>query len=82
MTLTEYLNIFCVCYLDDILIYSDNLTDHKKQVKSVLRKLSNVSLFIKPEKWVFKTTKTIFLCFVISQDGVSMDPDKVWAVIE
>ena len=27
--LSEYLDIFCVAYLDDILIFSQNLEDHR-----------------------------------------------------
>ena len=38
-TLQEFLNVFCVCYLYDILIYSDNLKDYYKQVRQVLNKL-------------------------------------------
>jgi len=30
--LSEYLNIFCVAYLDDILIFSQNLEDHQGYV--------------------------------------------------
>jgi len=33
------LDIFMVIYLDDILIYSDNLDDHKKHIKEMLRRL-------------------------------------------
>jgi len=35
----DFLDIYVVIYFDDILIYSDNLEDHKKHVKEVLRKL-------------------------------------------
>ena len=37
--LWEYLNDFCTAYLDDILIYSMNLKDHKQHVRKVLTKL-------------------------------------------
>ena len=47
-TLREFLDVFCVCYLDDILIYSDNLQDDRKQVKAVLKKLNVAVLFVKP----------------------------------
>ena len=66
-TLREFLDVFCVCYLDDILIYSDNLQDHRKQVKAVFEKLHVAGLFVKPEKCEFEATKTTFLGFVISQ---------------
>ncbi|KAJ0128890.1 Uncharacterized protein HZ326_28015 [Fusarium oxysporum f. sp. albedinis] len=37
--LRQYLNIFVVCYLDDILIFSDNKEDHKEHVHKVLKTL-------------------------------------------
>jgi hypothetical protein len=34
--LFDYLDDFCTAYLDDILIYSDNVLKHKHYVKLVL----------------------------------------------
>ena len=81
-TLREYLDVFCVCYLDDILIYTKDgsLSEHRKQVRLILRKLTEAGLFVKPEKCEFETTKTTFLGFVISPDGIFMDTEKVSAV--
>ena len=36
---SDVLDIFIVIYLDDILIYSDNMNNHKKHVKEVLKRL-------------------------------------------
>ena len=74
-TLREFLDVFCLYYLDDILMYSDNLQDHRKQVQAVLEKLYVAGLFVKPEKFEFEATKTTFLGFVISQQGIEMDPE-------
>jgi hypothetical protein len=35
-TLQPFLNIFCMAYLDDILIYSDNLEEYKEHVTAVM----------------------------------------------
>ena len=78
-TLREFLDVICICYLDDILIYSNNLQDHRKQVKAVLEKLHVAGLFVKLEKCEFEANKTTFLGFVISQQGIEMDPEKVSA---
>jgi len=80
-TLREYLDIFCVCYIDDILIYSRTLKEHKEQVRKVLQKLKQAGLFIKPEKCEFSITKTTFLDFIISEEGLEMDPEKVNTVL-
>jgi hypothetical protein len=34
-----YLDVFCIAYINDILVYSNNLLEHKKHVKKVLRVL-------------------------------------------
>jgi hypothetical protein len=31
-----YLDVFCITYIDDILVYSDNLTSHKQYVRLVV----------------------------------------------
>jgi len=80
-TLREYLDIVCVCYIDDILIYSRTLKEHRQQVRKVLQKLKEAGLFIKPEKCEFSVQKTTFLGFIISEEGLEMDPEKVNAVL-
>ena len=81
-TLQEFLDVFYVCYLDDILIYSESLKEHYQQVRQVLTKLYDVGLYVKPEKCEFSSNKTTFLGFVISQNGIEMDPEKVSAIME
>ena len=79
-TLRGFLDILCVYYLNDILIYSEILEEHHQQVRQVLEKLYDAGLYGKPEKCEFNATTTTFLAFVISHEGISMDPDKVQAV--
>jgi hypothetical protein len=51
--LRPYLDVFVTAYLDDILIYSDNLNDHRNHVLKVLEALSKAGLHLKPEKCEF-----------------------------
>jgi len=81
-TLHEYLDIFCVCYIDDILIYSRTLKEHKEQVRKVLQKLKEASLFVKPEKCEFFIMKTTFLGFIISEESLEIELEKVNAVLK
>ncbi|KAH9263025.1 hypothetical protein BASA83_013663 [Batrachochytrium salamandrivorans] len=53
----DMISKFVLVYLDDIVIYSDNLKDHKTHVRSVLRILSENRLFCKPEKCHFYQTE-------------------------
>ena len=79
-TLREYLDLFCVVYIDNILIYSNNKKEHQEQVRKVLAKLKEAGLYAKPEKCEFSVEKTTFLGFVISADGIEMDLAKVEAI--
>jgi hypothetical protein len=80
--LREFLDIFCVVYLDDVLIYSRTLEEHVAHVKQVLSRLREYGLTCKLSKCEFHATSTSFLGFVISPDGVSMEPDRVDAITE
>jgi len=79
--LHEYLDVFCTAYIDDVLIYTNGTEqEHTEHVKKVLRKLKQNRLLLHPDKCEFHVTKTDYLGFVISRDGVSMDPKKIEAV--
>lgn len=81
-TLRQYLDRFCVVYLDDILIYSHTLEEHRKHVRLILETLLKAGLYVKGEKCEFFTTRTTFLGFVIDTSGISMDPEKVSTITE
>jgi len=63
--LREYLNNFIITYLDDILIYSDNLKMHHKYVHKILAKLNEQVMYMKKLKSRFKIKKIQFLEYVI-----------------
>ena len=51
--LREYLNMFVIIYLDNILVYLKNKKNHKKHVKQILNTLKKVNLRIVSEKSQF-----------------------------
>ena len=79
-TFREFLDKFLVVYLDDLLIYSDNLKEHKAHVRQVLERLQEAGLFLKPSKCQFHVQEVEFLGFVIGKEGVKMDPAKVQSI--
>ncbi len=78
--LREYLDVFVVVYLDDILIYSQKEEDHVEHVTKVLQKLQEAGLFVNGQKCDFHTTSTTYLGFIVTPEGISMDPQKVQAI--
>ena len=78
----EFLDDFVVCYLDDILIFSKNEEDHINHVRLVLEKLRTAGLYAKLEKCVFHQPQVEFLGYIISGEGLSMDPKKIQTVTD
>lgn len=75
-----FLDRFCVVYLDDVLIYSKNEQEHESHVRQVLEALLKAGLYVKGEKCEFSVTTTKYLGFIVTPDGLTMDPAKVEAV--
>ena len=82
-TLREYLDIFVVAYLDDILVYTTGtLATHIQQVHQVLSKLNDRNLKVKPEKCEFHQHNLRFLGFIVGRNGIQIDPEKTRSVSE
>jgi hypothetical protein len=79
-TFREFLDKFLIIYLDDLLIYSDTLAEHKRHVRMVMEKLHEAGLYLKPSKCQFYVQEVSFLGFIVGPDGVKMDPSKVSAI--
>ena len=69
-----------VIYLDDILIYFDNISEHKKHVKEVLRCLRANNFYVSPSKYVFYCQQVKFLGYVLGLQGVQMDKSKIQVI--
>ncbi|XP_048611684.1 uncharacterized protein LOC125585979 [Brassica napus] len=78
--LRPYIGKFVVVYFDDILIYSQCLSDHISHVEQVLKALRQEGLFANLQKCVFCTDQLIFLGFVVSSQGLKVDEEKIKAI--
>jgi len=76
----DMLDVQVIVYLDDILIYSDNPADHKEHVREVLRRLRKHGLYCKPEKCHFHSDTVNYIGFILSKEGLKMDPSKVQTI--
>ena len=70
----------CLVYIDDVIIYSRTVEDHVSRLESVLQKLAEAGLKLKPKKCHLFRTEVLYLGHIVSADGVSTDPEKVKAV--
>ncbi len=78
--LREYLDDFVITYLNDILIYSDDLETHCSHMHKILKKLNKRTLYVKKSKSRFKTKKIKFLDYVIQFEQIKKNLKKTDAV--
>ncbi|KAI2646676.1 Transposon Tf2-9 polyprotein [Labeo rohita] len=78
----DMLNRWVIVYIDDILIFSNSLTEHVRHVRAVLQRLIAHQLYAKEEKCEFHRDRISFLGYIISAEGVAMDEKKVNAVLK
>ncbi|KAL0148604.1 hypothetical protein M9458_056151 [Cirrhinus mrigala] len=78
----EFLHQFVVVYIDDILIYSRNMAEHRQHVQQVLLKLCQHQFYLRLEKCEFHQPSVQFLGYNISAEGVHMDQGKVNAILK
>ncbi|CCM06906.1 uncharacterized protein FIBRA_09217 [Fibroporia radiculosa] len=70
-----------VIYIDDILIYSTDYSEHRQHTQLVLQRLKESDLFLKPEKCFFDVSEVDFLGFILRPGQIGMAEDKVSAVL-
>jgi hypothetical protein len=76
----EFLDDFVTVYLDDLLIYSASLEEHRTHVRSVLLKLRAAGLPVDIDKCEFHVQEVKYLGLIITPEGLNMDPVKVEAI--
>jgi len=73
----DMIDVIVIIYLDDILIYSNNISEHKVHIKEVLRRLHANGLFARADKCKFHVTSCEYLGYMLLPEGLTMAPYKV-----
>ena len=76
----EHIDMCCFVYLDDVLIYSNTLQQHRKHVSNIREAIRKSGMKVKPSKWEFHQSETEYLRFIIGQAEVKPDPVKTQAL--
>jgi hypothetical protein len=63
-----YFHCFCMAYLDDMLIYSDNFEEYQQHIWLILDAYAMVGLHLKPKKYYFHHHEVKDLGFIISTE--------------
>ena len=69
-----------IVYLDDILIFSDSIDEHRRLTFRVLSKLQEHKLCLKPEKCFFDQKEVQYLGLIVGNGQLRTDPEKISAV--
>ena len=69
-------------YIDDMLVKSLCENDHLNNLQETFNTLRSYNMKLNPSKYVFGVTTGKFLGFMVSQRGIEVNPEKVWAIME
>jgi hypothetical protein len=69
-------------YLDDILIFTNSMEEHRWITHLVLDRMREHKLYLRPEKCEFEQTRIEYLSIIISHNKVGMDPVKIAGVAD
>ncbi|PKI73971.1 hypothetical protein CRG98_005588 [Punica granatum] len=79
--LKAFISKFLVVYFDDILIYSTSVEEHLEHFRDLFKVLREQRLYANLKKCHFLTNSDNFLGYIVSQEGICMDPSKVEAIV-
>ena len=71
-----------VIYMDDLLIYSPDVTTHTKRTKRVLQWMVELNLHLKLEKCTFAATTVEYLGMIVKPGQLAMDPVKLNSIAQ
>ena len=76
----DMLDVCIIIYLDNILIYSEDMESHQQHVWEVFHRLWLHGLFAKPEKCEFHSDLVEYLGYRLSLEGLTMSLDKIQTI--
>src|SRR5436190_12910388 len=80
--LHNFLDIFMIVYIDDILIYSSTLFKHQKHVQMILKQLQEADLQCDIKKCKFHAIKITYLSLIVFHNDIKMNSVKIKTIID
>ena len=71
---------FVIIYLDDINFFSKSRADHPTHLRRVFERCRKYGISLNPKKSIFAVTEGKLLGFVVSKQGINIDPERTQAI--
>src|ERR1700733_3479883 len=71
------INRSVVIYLDDITVFSKKRSNHLHDLDQILQRCKRYGISLNPKKSFFALDQGKLLGFVVSRDGIYIDPDRI-----
>ena len=75
-----FLGQFMVVYFDDILLFSKTQEEQQSHLRQVMTVLEQEKLYSNLKKCTFFSLEVVFLGYIVSSQGIHVDPSKVDAI--
>ena len=70
----------CLCYFDDVIVFSKDIDQHCQRLQAVLTRFREQNLRVKASKCSFGADRVLYLGHTVSSEGIHTDPSKIEAV--
>jgi hypothetical protein len=79
--LSGLIHLICVVYLDDVLIFGEDLPTFLKNLETVMARFKRFGLTLNPKKCKFGLRQVEYVGHVLDEYGLTMSPEKLDKVI-
>ena len=69
-------------YVDDMLVKSLHEENHLNELRETFNTLWSYNMKLNPNKCMFSVMAGKFLGFMVSQRGIEVNPERIWAIVE
>jgi hypothetical protein len=71
----------CLIYLDDVIVFGSSFSEHIQRLETVLQRILDAGLKLKPEKCTILKPEVTFLGHVVSQKGIKPNLDNIAKIL-
>ena len=78
--LSGYTGVFCHVFIDDIIVYSRDMSEHLDHLNKVIARVREAGLRLKPKKCKFACASVKYLGHIINNGTIQPDPENIRVV--